>query len=430
MKNGSNIKVIMGALVSLIFIASIIFVYQKSNIFVDVKKEGGAVPENVAVKSAKTDDNKTDNFPSVNIVVVDDINSVPRGNDTNKQSNNTEVAKWIENLIGYKKIEARTLNVPADFGKIQEAINNANRGDVIKVLGGEYKENILMKNGVGLEGEGAEKTILDGNNLGNVVAFKSVRDPKTYLSGFTIKNAGKSLSGISIENSSPWIHDNIVDENEFGVYIKGESHPVIQKNIVKNSSKGIQVYNFIEEKQDQSAVVPGAGEEARNEEAIQNAVQNTGQAIIAEDSKTRPIIIDNLIIDNKIGIDLYNSYAYIEHNDISYNNHYKIYLGATYGINASSSSSDIISNIITDNGICELCAGINADENSKKILISYNDIWNNKSDFLCFGECILEDNNISEDPLYIDTMTGDYKLQSESLLIGKSKDGADVGIRW
>lgn len=147
-------------------------------------------------------------------------------------------------------------------------------------------------------------------------------------------------------------------------------------------------------------------------------------------SWTNPIIIDNLITDNKIGIDLYQASAIISHNAISYNNHYKTYLGATYGIYLSKSSAEIKNNIIMDNGICELCAGVNADKESKNVVLKYNNIWNNKNNFACFGECIMENNNISEEPLFVDYIGGSYKLNEESPLLGKAEDGLDIGVRW
>ena len=141
-------------------------------------------------------------------------------------------------------------------------------------------------------------------------------------------------------------------------------------------------------------------------------------------------ITDNLITDNKTGIDLYNSSAIINHNTISYNNHYKTYLGPTFGIYTAKSSAEITNNIITDNGICDLCAGINADEKSKDIIISYNNIWGNESNFVCFGKCVLEDNNFSEDPKFVNCVTSDFRLKEESGLIGVCEDGSDVGMRW
>ncbi|MCK4891068.1 MAG: right-handed parallel beta-helix repeat-containing protein, partial [Candidatus Pacebacteria bacterium] len=132
----------------------------------------------------------------------------------------------------------------------------------------------------------------------------------------------------------------------------------------------------------------------------------------------------------KVGVDIYKSSALIDHNTISYNNHYKTYLGATYGINLSDSSTQIINNIVTDSGICDLCAGINIDEKSNDVMISYNNIWNNKNNFVCFGKCVLENNNISEDPLFTDPVNWNFELQEESGLVGKAEDESDIGVRW
>ncbi len=336
--------------------------------------------------------------------------------------------------------EIKIIRVPEDYKSIQLAIDSAGAGDRIEVSAGEYQENIIMKEGVSLIGlsvsadEAGEtnevneakepnieeasaispfssvgKAILDGGNFGNVITFKDNITSKTEFAGFTIKNAGKSLSGVFVENSSPFIHDNAFIDNEYGIYIKGKSSPVIQKNVIQFSNKGIEVFNF--EKQ---------------EEKQEGSAQEYG----ANDNETNPIIVDNLITDNKIGIDLYQSSAVINHNAISYNNHYKIYLGATYGIYLSKSSAEIANNIITDSGICELCAGVNADKESKNVVLRYNNIWNNKNNFVCFGQCVMEDNNISCEPMFIDYFGGSYKLSEESPLIGKAEDGMDIGVRW
>ena len=341
----------------------------------------------------------------------------------------------INKMVELKNFKApKTISVPADYSEIQTAIDNADFGDTIKVASGEYMENIIMKEGINLIGsnvlyspeidelsEDAEKnenilkeesaqtiideTIINGGGFGNVVSFKNGITNKTKLAGFTIKNSGENLSGILIENSSPLINDNVLKNNEYGVYIKENSSPIIQKNIIYLNNKGIQIYNFEEETE---------------------AKATFANAAFASVS----IIIDNLITDNKIGIDLHNSSAIINHNTISYNNHYKTYLGPTFGIYIAKSSAEITNNIITDNGICDLCAGINADEKSKNVVISYNNIWGNKNNFVCFGECVLEDNNLSADPKFVNCVTGDFKLKEESGLIGACEDGSDVGVRW
>lgn len=360
--------------------------------------------------------------------------------------------------------ESKIIKVPEDHKTIQLAIDNAEFGDIVKVSAGEYNENIVMKKGVSLIGsnilkekkaekdmedteeeedmekegseegteedsevpepdpdfflrfEIAEETIINGKNSGNVVSFKNGITNKTRLANFTIKNAGENLSGILIEDSSPWIHDNIITNNEYNIYIKGNSSPVIQKNSLRFGGKGIQIYNFTEEEQDEEEVKSELGSEVSEPSS--------------DFTLGAPNIIDNLITDNKVGIDLYHSSATIDHNTISYNNHYKTYLGATFGIYLHSSSAKISNNIITDSGICDLCAGVNVDEKSKEVVLSYNSIWNNKSDFVCFGECDLEDNNISEEPMFINPANWNFKLREESGLIGKGEEESNVGVRW
>ena len=376
------------------------------------------------------------------------------------------------------------IKVPEDYKSIQLAIENAKKGDIIEVSPGEYQENIIMKEGVSLIGTGKVNlippsslvsecftkemietmseeeladffqenieitscneqdnsteeaitqnenltdeqlppeenfdVIINGNGVGNIITFKNGITNKTTLSGFIIKNSGKSLSGILIEDSSPWIHDNILIDNEFNIYIKGNSAPVIQKNALQFASKGIQVYNF------QKEYLLSENEDINNESS--NLEKPTMPIFL-----TKPNIIDNLITDNKIGIDLYNSSALINHNTISYNNHYKAYLGATFGIYTINSSAEITNNIISDNGICELCAGINIDAKSKEISISYNNIWNNKNNFVCYGQCEMQDNNLSENPQFANSIDGNYFLQKDSSLIGKAGDELDIGVRW
>ena len=369
-----------------------------------------------------------------------DLFGIKRENIFQQANRIIELRKSVKENI----VEPKIIKVPEDYKSIQSAINNAVSGDTVEVSAGEYQENIAMREGVNLVGsnelviiendkseeeteEEIEKeneldsdisierviineTIINGGDSGNVVSFKNGITNKTKLANLTIKNAGKNLSGILIEDSSPLVCDNIIMDNEYNIYIKGNSSPIIQKNSLRFGGKGVQVYNF--EKQEI--------EEDKEE----------SDALSLSPVLSMPIIVDNLITDNKIGIDLYQSSAMINHNTISYNNHYKAYLGATYGINLSNSFAEIMNNIVTDSGICELCAGINVDEKSKDIIISYNDIWNNKNNFICFGECILEDNNISKDPLFIDPVNWNFELQEESELIEMCDDSSNMGVRW
>ncbi|MDD3190567.1 MAG: right-handed parallel beta-helix repeat-containing protein [Candidatus Pacebacteria bacterium] len=287
----------------------------------------------------------------------------------------------------------RIFNIPEDFVSIQEAIDAAVSGDAVFVSAGEYKGNITMKDGVSLIGAGAENTILDGEKVGNVVAFKNIVDVDTRLEGFTIKNSEENLSGVMIEDSSPIINRNIILDNDYDIYIKGESSPTIQRNRLSSSKAGVQIFN------------------------------------LEKPNNSLPVIIDNFIFQNKKGINAYKANVKIEHNTISYNDSYGSYAGATFGVYLTSGSAEIKNNIITDNGTCELCSGIYADEKSSGVVIDYNNLWNNKNNFLCFGECKMLGNNFSGDSAFINAAEYDFSLSEDSPFLESGSDGKKLGSR-
>lgn len=288
-------------------------------------------------------------------------------------------------------VRSKTIKVPEDFAKIQEAIDSAKSGDIIMVAPGEYKENLIMKDGVSLIGAGADLAVIDGQKLGNVVAFKDISDRNTRLEDFTIKNSGENLSGVFIENSSPLINRNLIFDNDYDIYVKGNSSPTIQKNKLSASKAGIQIFNL---------------------EPV---------------TEHKSVIIDNIISKNKKGINLYNGEALIEYNTISFNSYYQDDLGATFGIYLATAGGHIKNNIITDNGICELCSGIYADDKSKNVIIAYNNLWNNKNNFVCFGECAMESNNLSVDPEFISEEN--LSLSEDSEFLNSASNGQKLGSR-
>jgi len=471
--------IILISILFLLVLSGTVFVFQKDERKEENNKSLLEEFSSGGFKNSKIDDNNNSkdlkNYSSQAVLIDDIIVDSNKKQELNITQSLDFFAKLGNDLFGIKRekifqsvngmiklrenikeevAEPKIIKVPEDYKAIQLAIDSAIFGDTIKVSAGEYQENIIMKEGVSLIGSNElviveddeseeeskkeieeeneneldsntsdplveriiiNETIINGGDSGNVISFKNGITNKTKLANLTIKNAGKNLSGILIENSSPLVCDNIVMDNEYNVYIKGNSSPIIQKNNLRFGGKGIQVYNF--EKQET--------EEKKEPDSEISEFDSSPLFILG-----MPIIVDNLITDNKIGIDLYQSSAIIDHNTISYNNHYKAYLGTTFGINLSNSFAEIMNNIVTDSGICELCAGINVDEKSKNIIISYNDIWNNKNNFICFGECTLEDNNISKDPLFIDPVNWNFELREESELIRMCDDGSDMGVRW
>jgi len=307
----------------------------------------------------------------------------------------------LSDILSFLKIDesvvtghkSAIIKVPSEVDSIQKAIDGAESGDVVLVSAGEYKGTIIMKDGVSLIGEDAETTILDGNEFGNVVTFKEIKNTETRFENFTVRNAKENLSGILIENSSPLVNRNIVLQNDYDIYVKGESSPAIQHNKLSESKAGVQIFNLSE-------------------------VENSN-----------PFIVDNLIFGNKKGINIYKGNAIIEHNTISFNSAYGIEAGATFGIYLTEATAGIRNNVITDNGVCEICGGIYIDAKSEGVIIDHNDIWNNQNNFVCFGGCTMEDNNLSEDPMFENGLLFEFNLKAESPFLVSGSDGQKLGAR-
>src|SRR5262245_8716390 len=91
--------------------------------------------------------------------------------------------------------QAAVIQVPGDYPTIQAAINAAGNGDTIEVAAGIYVENLnfLGKAVRVTSAQGADVTVIDGNQTGSVVSFVSGEGPQSVLNGFTLRN-GRSTS--------------------------------------------------------------------------------------------------------------------------------------------------------------------------------------------------------------------------------------------
>lgn len=123
---------------------------------------------------------------------------------------------------------------PADFSRIQDAIDAAQPGDTIYVLSGIYYENLLVSKSVSIFGENRSTTIIDGSNGGTVVRVMS---NETVVKGFMIKN-GKN--GVSVsESRNCTIEDNtVIDNTDRGILISRSENCIVRNNNVYGSRSG------------------------------------------------------------------------------------------------------------------------------------------------------------------------------------------------
>ena len=139
----------------------------------------------------------------------------------------------------------KTIHVPGDYPKIQQAIDAAANGDTVLVAPGTYVENIDFKGKAitVMSDQGPDVTVIDGNQKESVVMFQSEEGTDSVLDGFTVTNGKSSIGdggGIYCWDSSPLITNNTISGNSGGVSGGGiyciESSPNITNNTISGNS--------------------------------------------------------------------------------------------------------------------------------------------------------------------------------------------------
>jgi len=140
------------------------------------------------------------------------------------------------------------LHVPGDYSTIQAAINAAKRGDTVRVHAGTYNENLTLKVGVGLIGDGVSSTIVDGGSGFYAMKLTGNGIPATNLiQGFTIrKSSDTNYYGIQISGATGAtnvaIKNNIITKSPTAIYCKDSNSLLIENNtIVNNNIAGIEI---------------------------------------------------------------------------------------------------------------------------------------------------------------------------------------------
>lgn len=148
----------------------------------------------------------------------------------------------------HSTVEATTIRYvggtgPGNYSKIQDAIDNANSGDIIRVYAGPYYENVVINKPVTLIGNGTGNTIINGGGSGDVV---HVTADWVNITKFSIRNSGSDWydAGIEIYYSD---HCKIeycnFHNNERGIYLEYSSYNIIRNNSCDSNPwrEGIQL---------------------------------------------------------------------------------------------------------------------------------------------------------------------------------------------
>ena len=242
------------------------------------------------------------------------------------------------------------IRVPTDFETIQEAVNNATDGDRIEVNPGTYYEHVFINKSITLVGNvtNPTTTIIDGTSNGTVLHLEA---NNIYITGFTIRNAGDTYSGIASErdkatNDRHTIINNIITTSKYGVGLLYSNQNMLANNTFFDNVLGGIYLNSA----DRNNIIGNTISESTWGIKLQYSTGNT--------------ITDNKISQTSYGIYLIDSSRgnNIRRNTVS---------GRTAGIYSSSDNNTVDHNTATESG-----SGIYFF-NCKEGTIYYNTLANN-----------------------------------------------------
>lgn len=121
------------------------------------------------------------------------------------------------------------VSAQGDFNRLQEAVETAQSGDTIRVVGGVHKGNFRLSKTLHLVGE--QGAVLDGENRGTVVQFDM---PNSSIRGFIIRNSGDVFtsedSGIRVQAAQATVENNLIENTLFGVSLSRAKNSVVKNN--------------------------------------------------------------------------------------------------------------------------------------------------------------------------------------------------------
>ena len=188
--------------------------------------------------------------------------------------------------IGANEMQPKVKNITQSIlhFSIQDAIDNANDGDVIEVYEGSYYEEIdfagkavTVRSTDPNNWDMVGATIINNGDMSvPVIVFNSNEDANSVLRGFTITGGKK---GVYCRGSSPVIGNCIIEGNKYyGVYCRNSSSPVIENNKIRDNGFGVRCKG--------------------GEAVIRNNLIYSNYYGIAILRNSSPIIRNNTIVDN------------------------------------------------------------------------------------------------------------------------------------
>ncbi|HYG99752.1 MAG TPA: protein phosphatase 2C domain-containing protein [Terriglobales bacterium] len=128
-----------------------------------------------------------------------------------------------------------TVGAGAPFSSISSALAQAEAGDTVEVLPGEYSEQVRLKDGVLLKSVRPREAVLRASpGVRPAIAVIAERLQSGGLKGFRIVPSSEAPAtlGLLIADSSIDVEDNEIASAQAGIEIRGASRPLVRANSI------------------------------------------------------------------------------------------------------------------------------------------------------------------------------------------------------
>jgi CHAT domain-containing protein/Flp pilus assembly protein TadD len=162
--------------------------------------------------------------------------------------------------FSFAVLAQRVITVPDDFPTIQAAIDAAEPGDTVHVRAGRYREALVIRKPLHLEGEGRTETEIQPPAAERDVVTVSIDSGTVLIDALTARKGRVGISTNLGKQATLTVLNSIAIENQVGVMSSGSGRLLIRRSFfIDNEQVNAGLGNAVAEVEESEFLLGGAG---------------------------------------------------------------------------------------------------------------------------------------------------------------------------